>query len=396
MKEITLRFAAVTAALWLFAVVCAMPSEVASQPQKVAAFHCEKRTRVSEPPRALLPERRALGGDAQKLAPARKLDPVCPAGEVAVGNAHSTGYFHKGNPMLSSYAAPGPQHALPGKFVNSNLMLPFDQVYWKRDSTPTRPAPKPVNGSGDPPCNGIAWYGACFFYASAAENILADGGGMTLQIEKPVVDDSGGGGHSIGEIAVDGFGGPGAGLNDVEIGFSVDPDQWGDNDPHLFVYHWNNGNETCYNSCRWRPASNTYYAGMDLSSLVGQQIYTGWVYYQGAWWAWFNDQWLGNIPDSAWDIPFTQALNIHWYGEVASNNGIPPQTQMGNGLLPTFTTAATMSTLCDVDSKTWVCTIRDQQATGATQVNYYNIVNHSSFGAVRYGGSIAIEGILNP
>jgi hypothetical protein len=29
-------------------------------------------------------------------------------------------------------------------------------------------------------------------------------------------------------------------------------------------------------------------------------------------------------------------------------------------------------------------------------VNYYNIVNHSSFGAVRYGGPIAIEGILNP
>jgi hypothetical protein len=45
-----------------------------------------------------------------------------------------------------------------------------------------------------------------------------------------------------------------------------------------------------------------------------------------------------------------------------------------------------MSTLCGVDAKAWVCYYNNQQSAGATQVNYYDIVNNTSFGAVRYGG----------
>ena len=124
-----------------------------------------------------------------------------------------------------------------------------------------------------------------------------------------------------------------------------------------------------------------------LVDFTGQRVYIGWVQFRGAWWAWFNDQWLGYIKDSVWISPtFTQTAQIQWYGEVASNNGIPPKTPMGNGEFPAKNSAASMTTLCDVDAKAWVCFYRDQQATGATHVSYYDIQNHTSFGAVRYGG----------
>jgi hypothetical protein len=178
----------------------------------------------------------------------------------------------------------------------------------------------------------------------------------------------------------------GVSLDDVEIGFSVSPDQWGDTHPHLFVYHFNDGAETCYNTCDWNQVSSTYSPGMDLSPLVGQHVYVGWVQYRGAWWAWFNDQWLGYIKNSAWSTTFLKTAQIQWYGEVASNNGIPPKTQMGNGELPAKTTAASMSTLCDVDAAAWVCFYRDLQTAGATRTSYYDMQNHTSFGAVRYGG----------
>jgi hypothetical protein len=115
-------------------------------------------------------------------------------------------------------------------------------------------------------------------------------------------------------------------------------------------------------------------------------LYIGWVHYRSAWWGWFNDQWLGSIPDSEWSGAYTKSELIQWYGEVSSNNGIPPKTHMGNGQFPAQKTAASMATLCDVDAKAWVCFYRDLQTTGATVVNYYDILNHTSFGAVRYGG----------
>jgi hypothetical protein len=368
-----------------FALVCGEPALAQDAPSGVVK--CVKRTTDVEPPRALLPLLRPLGGRGQQYETAQKLKPVCPEGEVPAVESPSNRHFLKGNPLLGPYAAPGPAQALPGDFINRNLLLPFDQIYWKRGGKSVPPASKSIKGSGDPPCNGVAWFGSCFFYATAAEQRVADGGGMTLEIEAPiVVGGTDGDNHSIGEIAVMGPGSAGGSLDDVEMGFSVAPAQWGDNHPHLFVYHWNDGAETCYNTCNWNQYSSTYFPGMDLTPLLGQRVYIGWVQFRGAWWAWFNDQWLGYIQNSAWTNTFTKTAQIQWYGEVASDNGIPPQTQMGNGEFPAKTRAASMATLCDVDAKAWVCFYRDAQSAGATKVNYYDMLNHTSFGAVRYGG----------
>src|ERR1035438_567675 len=123
------------------------------------------------------------------------------------------------------------------------------------------------------PCNGTAWYSSCYYYANSGESGSADGGGMTLGIELPVDVESGaGGGHSIGEIAVEGSG---SGITDVEMGFNVSQAQYGDNKVHLFVYHWIDGAETCYDTCAWNQYSNTYFPGMDISALTGQQVYIG-------------------------------------------------------------------------------------------------------------------------
>jgi hypothetical protein len=371
-----------------FAALAAKPAAAAPQERPSGEMKCVKRTANAEPPRNVMPALRAAEGRYEQTEPARKLPPACPEGEVPVTPPNPR-HFIKGNPMLGPYAQPGEPHVLPKDFVNKNLLLPFDQVYWKRDGARTPSNSKFPNGSGDAPCNGVAWFGSCFYYGTASEQRVADGGGMTLEIEAPVVVLDGGagdGGHSIGEIAVMGTGGAGGTLDDVEMGFSVAPNQWGDAHPHLFVYHWDDGAETCYNTCNWNQVSSTYFPGMDLTSLVGQHVYIGWVHYRDAWWGWFNDQWLGYINDSAFATPFTQTAQIQWYGEVASDNGIPPKTPMGNGEFPTKTTAASMTTLCDVDAKAWVCFYRDLQSTGATQVIYYDIQNHTSFGAVRYGG----------
>jgi hypothetical protein len=210
---------------------------------------------------------------------------------------------------------------------------------------------------------------------------------MTLEIEAPsVVRNDNDDGHSIGQIAVMGPGAAGGSLDDVEMGFSISPGQWGDKYPHLFIYHWNQGAETCYNSCDWNQYSSTYFPGMDLTPLLKHPVYLGWVHYKSAWWAWFNDQWLGYIKDSAWKGTFTQTAQIQWFGEVASNNGIPPKTQMGNGALPTDNSAANMATLCDVEATSWSCIYQDTQNAGATRVSYYDILNHTQFGAIRYGG----------
>lgn len=351
----------------------------------LTAARCEKRV-AAEPPRIDLPAMQRADGRPIKYEPPLRLQAICPEGEVPIVRPPLGGhYIHKGNPLLGPYAAQGPEHALPREFVKRNLLLPFDQVYWKRPGAPSRTPPPPLPGAGDPPCNGISWFGSCYFYGTAAENVVDGGGGFTLQIENPAVVVPSPGdtaNHSIGEMAVMSSGVAGGTLNDVEIGYVV---YGGSSAPKLFVYHWNDGAETCYDTCDWHQYSSTYSPGMDLTPFVGKSVYVGWVQYQGRWWAWFNDQWVGYIENSAWSVPFTQTAQIQWYGEVASDNGIPPKTQMGDGKFPTNLAAASMSTLCHVDVKAWVCYYDNGQSNGATRIDYYDIDN-SAYGAVRYGG----------
>jgi len=81
---------------------------------------------------------------------------------------------------------------------------------------------------------------------------------------------------------------------------------------------------------------------------------------------------------------YTQSSLIQWFGEVATANGIPPHTDMGDGLIPSNVVAAN-STLCDVNAAGRVCRYRDRQSLGAAYTPYYDI-NRTSFGQTLYGG----------
>jgi hypothetical protein len=311
--------------------------------------------------------------------------PICPEGKVPAPRAIAEDAairVPKGNPLLG----PDPskeflkfEGAARADFIRRHVRS-FEDVYrkgqLKPEGTENPPPPPP------PACDGVFTQGSCYYYGNAGFQTVADGGGMTEQIEKPSYVNSGGSGHSLNELAVQGGDGNG---NIIELGWLVSSEQYGNNNPHLFVFHWKDWNPTCYDTCGWVQWSGTYHPSMDLGSAVGKEVYIGYVLYQGNWWAWFDDQWMGYFPGSEWDGQYTKTSLIQWFGEVASQNGIPPKTGMGDNLLPSSEGAANMATLCDVDAKAWVCWYSDEQSLSATVPKYYAI-SRVAFGAVRYGG----------
>lgn len=363
-------------------------SSAASQVTAMPAVECVDRPKgVRPPPKRLAPVPRARGkkkddhdkddrDDAKESArPAASrlgFKAVCPQGKVPVTKIIPT-KVEKGNPLLAAdpeqeylkYEGPARE-----EFVRRHARS-FEEVYKRQE------------GPQDPPaCDGVAWFGSCYYYASAAFSTVADGGGMTNSIEKPAYVNTGGAGHSLDEIAVQGGTNNG---NIIEMGWLVSTDQEGNANPHIFVYHWKNWVGTCYDGCGWQQWSSTYHPGMDIGSAVGKKVYIGYVLYEGNWWGWFDDQWMGYFPGSEWNGQYTKTSLIQWFGEVASANGIPPKTQMGNGQLPSSQGAASMATLCDVDAKAWVCWYRDKQSLTRTVAKYYDI-SRVAFGETRYGG----------
>ena len=344
-------------------------------------YKCVQRTAKAKPPDRLSPKFRGPGRYSKERAyRPLGLSALCPDGQVAVPSStkHFKPEIPKGNPLLGNIRDQRAFDRNPSEVIRRSLR-PFRQVYWKGHSDEKHHATLPMP---DPPCDGVAYFGSCYYYASAAYRRAADGGGMTMSVERPNYVSGPSGGHSLDEIAVQGGEGDG---NIVELGWNVSSDQYGDANPHLFVFHWINWAPTCYDGCNWVQYSGTYFPGMDLSQVVGRQVYIGYVFYQGNWWAWFDNQWLGYFPGTEWAGNYTRSGLIQWFGEVAASNGIPPRTDMGNGRFPADAAAASMITLCDVDAAAWVCWYRDMQSLGATMPAYYDITR-TGFGATRYGG----------
>jgi hypothetical protein len=206
---------------------------------------------------------------------------------------------------------------------------------------------------------------------------------MMFSIDRPRYVNTGGRGHTLSEIAVQA--GPNNG-NIVELGWTVSTDDYGDADPHIFVFHWIAGEKTCYDSCGWVQVSNTHYPGENVAALIGRDIYVGYIFRDGSWWAWFDDEWLGYFPASLWKTVFSTSELVQWFGEVATFNGVPPQSQMGRGILPAQPTAAHMHELCDVDVAAWACRVRNEQQLSKPAAPKFYGVLQAGYGDVRYGG----------
>jgi hypothetical protein len=156
------------------------------------------------------------------------------------------------------------------------------------------------------------------------------------------------GGHSIAELAVLKTR-AGGGRDIVEIGWRSDPCTYGNDSPHLFVFHWINGVGQGYNA-GYVPYTGAgispYQPGDDLGSLTGTAQQMGVQYvttgtYKG--WAFsFNNLWMGVIPadpaggsttTNKWygsGANFTDGTQVQAFGEVWSHWN-EPRTDMGNG-----------------------------------------------------------------
>jgi hypothetical protein len=305
------------------------------------AVPCTKRLPMQPPPLGIIkaqPARQVRTyGPVPKAAPS--LPAVCPPGEV---------------PVIKNLVMP---HGNPDQGVRARRVTSTKALI-------------------EQPCNGTEEDGGCYYWAYASDTRNDQGGGVTMTIENPAVVSAG---HSLEEMSVQGGSGDG---NIVEIGSTVLD---GNSYPQLFVFHWLDWKPTCYDGCGWQQYSSTYYPGMSLLSMVGDSVYNGYVFYDGYWWAWFNDQWLGRFPASIWDDQYEQSQQVQWFGEVDADSGVPPQDQMGDGLFASNAAAAPMSTLCDVNAAAWRCYYYNQQTLSETDASYYTIAD-AGYGAIRLGG----------
>lgn len=175
-----------------------------------------------------------------------------------------------------------------------------------------------------------------FFYSSAHQLGASDGTYATLTIGRPYLSKRDY--HTLGEIAVRSA----DGRQTVEVGWTVDRDvNNGSAEPHLFVYHWVDNRESCYNGCGFVQYSPNVKPGDRLP--VGAERRFAIQHFGSAWWIAYDNEWIGYYPDELWSGKYTRAGLTQWFGEVAAST-LAPCTDMGNGLNPTVSAnAATFS-----------------------------------------------------
>jgi hypothetical protein len=188
-------------------------------------------------------------------------------------------------------------------------------------SAPTEvvpPRPPAVN-----PASNLASQTVFFHYNVGSQTAVTDGAYANFSISKPTLATSDY--HSLAEVAVQSA----DGTQIVEVGWNVDRVVNGDADPHLFVFHWVNGQPACYNGCGFVQYSQNVSPGDTLPQDTTKRL--GIQYYSGAWWIAYDTEWVGYFPGSLWNNNFTQSGMVQVFGEVAAASG-SPCSAMGNGL----------------------------------------------------------------
>lgn len=181
-----------------------------------------------------------------------------------------------------------------------------------------------------------------FRYAGYHQAYNADGAKANVDVVSVGTLDSGD--HSLVELTVEREAGAGV-IDAVEIGFNVDPALYGNSNPHLFVYSWENSVPQGYNG------SNGYTDIVDTCGSGGTNVVAGqtetagtnvsltWLYGGSptGWYAYRANCAFGYYPASAWaGTTFTSATTTYNQGfwELYDSDGsATPCSDMGNGTL---------------------------------------------------------------
>jgi MYXO-CTERM domain-containing protein len=178
-----------------------------------------------------------------------------------------------------------------------------------------------------------------FLYAAYIDQSLgtatAGAGAMVKQGDPGL---AAGDAHSLGEIAVLSANGQ----QIVEIGWHVDPLVNEDLQPRLFVFHWIDGQPTCYNGCGFVQVSTTMRPGMRVQAGATAEYKI--ELRSGNWWLAYQGEDIGYFPGSLWTTPFTTAGYVQWFGEIAAATA-STCSEMGNGLFGNQPGASSMSGL---------------------------------------------------
>jgi hypothetical protein len=187
-------------------------------------------------------------------------------------------------------------------------------------------APPAVAGVTPPADGSICYYGACYNYVAGRQYAwYATGASVDLWRARPSLDPNDPNAHSLQELAVQSS----DELQIVEVGWTVDRSLNGDDAPHLFVYHWVDGNTSCYNGCGFVSTSTKVVPGEKMPSGGYSNFQINHV--GDEWQISLDGTMFGYFPDSLWgNSTFTQPLLIQAFGEVASTS-TPTCNQMGTG-----------------------------------------------------------------
>jgi len=183
-----------------------------------------------------------------------------------------------------------------------------------------------------------------YLYAGVYQYVDSRGMSATLTQHRPFLASNDF--HTLVEIAAQSR----DGRQIVEVGWTVDRGLNGDSKARLFVFHWIDGQPTCYNGCGWEQYSSTVYPGVALKTSTQGVPATYTIYeYLGNWWIGYGGQWMGYFPGSRWDGRYTQSNLLRWFGEVAAADSTPC-TDMGNGNFGSVSGSASGNPLYYVDT----------------------------------------------
>ncbi|GAA1268639.1 hypothetical protein GCM10009665_66590 [Kitasatospora nipponensis] len=176
-----------------------------------------------------------------------------------------------------------------------------------------------VTGSGP-----ICWYGSCYDYVNGRQVTDAKGATIRMLQAAPEIKPGDVESHSLQELALQSA----DQKSTVEIGWTVDLGLNGDTRPHLFVYHWVDGQESCYNGCGFVQVSRSIKPGMAVRT--GSAARFSIVNVRGDWWLFYDEQAVGYFPGSLWGGTYQRAQIISAFGEVAHAAGATCE-DMGTG-----------------------------------------------------------------